>query len=143
MQQPFYSIQLNQSEQIAEIRIYGLIGKDERNEGNTAKQFVSDFQALEAAANTIHIRIKSPGRSVLDGLPIFNAIRASQKEVHTYVDGIAYSMGAMIALAGHTVHMASGSLLMLHNVSGMEFGNAKTLRKTAENRECKLNCVNG
>lgn len=132
MQKPFYSIQLNKLEQTAEIHIYGVIGEGNPNDHTFAKSFVRDFQEVEGAANTINIRINSPGGSVWDGLPIFNAICASQKKVHTYVDGIAYSMGAMIALAGHTVHMANGSLLMLHNVSGLEFGNAKSLRKSAE-----------
>ena len=132
MQQPFYSIQLNKPEQTAEIHIYGVIGEGNPNDNTFAKTFVRDFQKVEGSANTINIRINSPGGSVWDGLPIFNAICASQKKVHTYVDGIAYSMGAMIALAGHTVHMASGSLLMLHNVSGLEFGNAKSLRKSAD-----------
>ena len=132
MRTPFYSIQLNKPEQTAEIHIYGVIGEGNPNDDTFAKSFVRDFQEIEGSANTINIRINSPGGSVWDGLPMFNAIRASKKEVHTYVDGIAYSMGAMIALAGHTVHMASGSLLMLHNVSGLAFGNAKSLRKSAE-----------
>lgn len=124
MQKPFYSI----AEKTAEILIYGVIG----GEGNSAKQFVTDFQALEASADTIHVRINSPGGSVWDGLPIFNAMCASQKKVYTYDDGIAGSMGGMFLLAGHRAHMAQGSLLMLHNVSGGEFGNAQTLRKTAD-----------
>ncbi len=132
MQRPFYSINLNKSKQIAEILIYGVIGEEVGVEGNSAKQFVVDFQALESTADRINIRINSPGGSVWDGLPIFNAICASQREVHTYIDGIAFSMGAMIALAGHTIHMASGSLLMIHNVSGVEFGNAHNFREMAD-----------
>lgn len=36
--------------------------------------------------------------------------------MHTYVDGIAYSIGVMISLTGKTVHATKGSLLMLHKV---------------------------
>lgn len=132
MSKPFYSIISNTVEQVAEILIYGLIGQDLSGEGNAAKSFLKDFQELERTAKRIHIRINSPGGSVWEGLPIFNAIRASKAEVHTYVDGIAYSMAAMITLAGHQIHMAKGSLLMLHNVSTGEYGNAEKMRKAAD-----------
>ncbi|MFN8406782.1 MAG: Clp protease ClpP [Sphingobacteriaceae bacterium] len=131
MQRPFYSIISNQAEQVAEILIYGLIGEHPLGEGNAAKFFLKDFQEVEKTAKRIHIRINSPGGSVWEGLPIFNAIRASKSEVHTYIDGIAFSMAAVIALAGHKIHMAQGSLFMLHNVSGGEYGNAEKMRKAA------------
>lgn len=110
--------------------IYGIIG--DNWEGTVAKQFVRDFKRLEETNSRIDVHINGPGGSLWDGLPIFNVIKASKKETHTYVDGIAFSMSAMIALAGDVVHMAKGSLLMLHNVSGMAWGNSKVLRDQAD-----------
>lgn len=131
MRKPFNTIKfnLNQADRTAEIFIYGIIGQDM---GLDAKQWVDNFQALEASADRINVRINSPGGSVWDGLPIFNAICASQKDVHTYNDGIAFSMSGMIGLAGRTVHSAQAALWMLHNVSSGEFGNAQNFRKIAD-----------
>lgn len=132
MRKPFYSVVSNKADKAARINIYGVIGPDWWGEGNEAKGFIKELTTLENQYDRINIHINSPGGSIWDGLPIFNAIRASQKEIHTYVDGIAFSMGAIIALAGHTVHAAKGSLLMLHNASGASWGNAKDLRLSAD-----------
>lgn len=113
------------------IFIYGVIGSD----GVSAEAFVLEFQKLEQAGHPIHVHINSPGGSVWDGLAIFTTIKSSKVPVYTHVDGIAYSMAAMIALAGHRVHMAQGSLLMLHNVSTSEYGHAQKLRQTADEVE--------
>src|SRR5690606_26734200 len=69
-----------------------------------------------------------------EGLAIANAIKSSKKNVHTYVDGIAYSMAAIITLAAPLgkAHMAKGSLLMLHSASTYAYGNAEELRETAD-----------
>ncbi len=116
-----------------EIYIYGIIGADWwTDQGNTAKSFLRDFKQLEEKYNTIHVHINSPGGSVFEGLPIANAIRASKRDVHTWVDGIAFSMGAIIAIAGKTVHIASNGMMMLHNASTPAWGNAKELRDAAE-----------
>jgi len=132
MKKPFYSIVNNKSDQKGRIDIYGVIGPDWWGEGNEAKKFIRDLSILENQFERIDIHINSPGGSIWDGLPIFNAIRASKKDIHTYVDGIALSMGAMIALAGHTVHAAKGSIMMLHNASGAAWGNSKQMRSTAD-----------
>lgn len=111
----------------SKIFIYGVIGSD----GVTAESFVQQFQQLEQTGDPISIHINSPGGSVWDGLAIFTTIKSSKVPVYTYVDGIAYSMAGMIALSGHRVYMAQGSLLMLHNVSASEYGHAQKLRQTA------------
>src|SRR5690606_27365480 len=92
------------------------------------------FNELEDIHDRINVHINSPGGSVWDMLPIFNAIKSSKKEVHTYVDGIAFSAGAMILLAAKkgNVHMAKGSLMMLHAVSTGRYGNARAFRREAE-----------
>jgi ATP-dependent Clp protease protease subunit len=132
MKKPFFSVVSNKSDSIGRINIYGVIGPDWWGEGNEAKSFVRELNYLESKFDRIDIHINSPGGSIWDGLPIFNAIRASQKDIHTYVDGIAFSMGAIIALAGHTVHAAKGSLMMLHNASGASWGHANDMRSSAD-----------
>lgn len=132
MKRPFFEVVNAKAGEAGRINIYGVIGPwwDETN----AQSFIRAFSALEKEHERINIHINSPGGSVWEGLPIFNTIKASKKEVHTYNDGIAYSMGAMILLAAHKgrVHAAKGSLTMLHNVSTWSYGNARKLRKDAD-----------
>ncbi len=96
---------------------------------NTATEFVTAFKNLEKEFDTIHIRINSPGGSMFEGLPIYNVIASSTKEVHTWNDGVAASMGAVVLLAAKKdrIHAAKNSLLMIHAASLWGGGNAKQL----------------
>lgn len=129
---PFYNFKAV-SETETDLLIYGVIGSDWYDEGNTAKQFVKDFKAAEEKYKRINIRINSPGGIVSEGLPMFNAIAQSKAEVHTYNDGIAYSMGAIILLAAPkgNVHAAKNSLVLLHAPLSCSCGNARDLRTVA------------
>ena len=66
------------------------------------------------------------------GNAIISAIRNSSVEIHTYNDGLAASMSADIWLSAPNRHMASNAILMIHAAIGLEWGNAKQLRKAAE-----------
>jgi ATP-dependent Clp protease, protease subunit len=117
----------------ADIYIYGLIGYSWYDENSwDAVSFVKEFNRVAASCDRINIHINSPGGVIDEGLPIFNAINSSNKDTHTYIDGIAYSMGAIIALAGKTVHAAKNSLMLFHNASGWAMGNAQDFRETAD-----------
>lgn len=117
---------------IGKINIYGLIS-DWYDDVN-ARDFLAAFNALEMTCNRINIHVNSPGGSVWEGLPIANAIKSSKVDVHVYVDGIAFSMAAIIAISAKkgNVHMAKGSLLMIHAASMFGYGNAEQLKKAAE-----------
>jgi ATP-dependent Clp endopeptidase proteolytic subunit ClpP len=117
-----------------DIFIYGMIGESWFSDGSetVASRFVPEFKDLETKYDRINVRINSPGGSVWDGLPVFNVISQSEKDVHTYVDGIAYSMAAIILLAGKTVHAAKNSLILLHSPLSIAWGNAKDLRSVAD-----------
>jgi ATP-dependent protease ClpP protease subunit len=117
----------------AELYIYGPIGYSWWDENSwDAASFVKEFNRVSASCDRINIHINSPGGIIDEGLPIFNVINSSEKETHTYIDGIAYSMGAIIALAGKTVHAAKNSLILFHNASGWAMGNAQDFRETAD-----------
>lgn len=114
----------------AEILIYGDIGESWWAETTTAAQFVRDINALDV--DTITVRINSVGGSVPDGLAIYNAIRRHKASVTTEVDGMAFSIASLIAMAGDTVQMADNALLMIHAPWTYAAGNAAQLRETAE-----------
>jgi ATP-dependent Clp protease, protease subunit len=119
----------------AEILIYDIIGRDFwSGEGVTASDFRKSFKALEdnSEVESIDIRINSPGGSVFDGIAIYNVIKQSKKPVNTYVDGIAYSMAGIIALAGNKVYASKNATILIHNCLGGARGNARDLRQTIE-----------
>lgn len=86
----------------------------------------------------IKIFINSPGGDVTDGYALMDAIAMSKTPVHTIGIGIAYSMGAMILLAGHKRIMFPKASLMLHEGSASLFGDATKVKDTMKFYEKQL-----
>ena len=127
----FFNVVAKNSNDV-DIFIYGPIGyggwyEDSRD----ALEFVNEFKSLEKKYDRINIHINSAGGIISEGLPMYNVINQSEKDTHSYNDGIAYSMGAVILSAAKTRHTAKNALLLVHNASGGAWGNAKELRETA------------
>ncbi|MDP5211063.1 head maturation protease, ClpP-related [Microbulbifer sp. 2205BS26-8] len=110
----------------AEVYIYDYIGYY----GVEAKAFIDALNALDA--DEIHLRLNTPGGSVFDGNAIYNALKRHKATITTYIDGLAASMGSIIALAGERVIMADNAMYMIHNPWTSAYGDARELRKTAD-----------
>lgn len=115
----------------AEILIYEAIGASFFEDGITAKQFAQDLAAI-GDVRRIDVRINSPGGSVNDGLAIYNALVAHPATVVAHVDGIAFSMASVVAMAAQTVTMAENALMMIHNPRWVAEGDAREMRRTAD-----------
>lgn len=113
----------------AEIWLYDEIGKSWFDDGVTAKEFITELNAI--TARQIDLRINSPGGQVFEGAAIYNAIKRHPAEITAYIDGIAASIASVIALAGQKLVMADNALFMMHNPSGLAFGTAQDMRDTA------------
>ena len=111
----------------AEISIYEEIGFW----GVTAKEFADELNSL-LGINNIDLRLNTPGGSVFDGMAIYNLLKQHQAQITVYVDGLAASMGSVIAMAGDLIVMPENSLLMIHNPWTLASGDAEELRKNAE-----------
>ncbi|MFG2913348.1 head maturation protease, ClpP-related [Kitasatospora sp. NPDC048298] len=98
--------------------------------GVTASDFVRELSAVNASQIDVHIN--SPGGEIFEGIAIANALRAHAATVVTYVDSLAASIASVIALAGDRVVMAPNSQLMIHDGSGICFGNAADMREMAD-----------
>tara|TARA_R100000963_G_C4644705_1_gene108638 strand:- start:2797 stop:3867 length:1071 start_codon:yes stop_codon:yes gene_type:complete len=93
-----------------EILIYGPIGSSV-----TARDVVRQFQ--EARGDDVLLRIHSEGGSVLEGEAILNAIRQHDATVFGQIDGMAFSMAAIIALeVRDNLTMPEDGWIMLHDV---------------------------
>lgn len=115
----------------SEIFIFGDIGESWFGESVTAKQFVDELAALDTAL-PLTIRINSIGGSVIDGLAIYNAIKRHAGHVTVSVEGLAASIGSLIAMAGDVVEMAANARLMVHAPWGSARGNAQLMRQYAD-----------
>lgn len=119
-----------------QILIYGTIGYDFwTGRGLTAASFKKEFDEAVASGEDIEILINSPGGSVFEGISIYNTIVKNNANVTTIVDGIAYSMGAVIAMAGKKRKAYKNTSIMMHNCSGGAYGNANDLRGALEMME--------
>jgi ATP-dependent Clp protease protease subunit len=113
----------------SEIYIYDAIGDPEWGMIG-AMQVIDALKKMEGKRVTV--RINTPGGSVDEGIPMFNAMKRHQGGVNTVVDGIAASMGSYLMLAGENRTIARNAMVMIHNPMSLAIGNANDLRKTAD-----------
>ena len=113
----------------ARIFLYGEVGDGQRVD---SLRVVQELEELERQYTNIEIRINSNGGDVFSGMAIYNAIKSSKADIKIYIDSVAASIAAVIALCGRPLYMAKFSKLMMHNVSGSAYGNAAELIATAE-----------
>ncbi|MGV8831694.1 MAG: head maturation protease, ClpP-related [Devosia sp.] len=104
------------------ISIYGVIGEDIwSGEGFTAKRMAGALRSI--GKNAVTVNINSPGGDMFEGMAIYNLLREHKAAVTVKVIGIAASAASIIAMAGDTVQMGTGSVMMIHNGWGMVVGN--------------------
>ena len=114
---------------VSRILLYGDVGEGCRVD---SARVVAELMSIEAESSRIEVHINSRGGDVFHGMAIYNALAASKADITLYIDGIAASIAAVIALCGKPLYMARHAKLMLHAVSGGTYGTADELRQTAE-----------
>ena len=117
---------------VATLLLYGDIGDGFPVESG---RIVSELLSLESSYDKIDVRINSRGGDVFSGMAIYNTLRQSKSDITIYIDGVAASIAAIIALCGKPLYMSPYAKLMLHSVSGGTWGNASALRQTADQME--------
>ncbi len=103
------------------------------------------FLESENSEQEISMYINSPGGSVYDGLAVYDVMQYIKCPVHTYVTGMAASMGSFIAQAGEPGHryLMPRAITMIHQpssgtrgkVSDMEIDLHESLRIKKEMTE--------
>ncbi|WP_238458131.1 head maturation protease, ClpP-related [Alkalihalobacterium alkalinitrilicum] len=117
---------------VADIFIYGDIVRYQWDDTDTtASSFKEDLDNL-GDVSTINLYINSPGGSVFEGVAIHNMLKRHKAKVNVHVDALAASIASVIAMAGDTIFMPKNSMLMIHNPWTFAVGNAKDLRKAAD-----------
>lgn len=121
---PFHYELKNEASGEAEILLYGFIGKWEEFD---YPRFQNVFRAALQNNKNLTIRVHCGGGSVFEGLAIYDLIRSSDSHVKVYVEGMAASMGGIIALAGDEIVINENAFFMMHAVSGGTWGNKQDL----------------
>ena len=127
--------QMKATNNVAQIDIFGeIVGEKWFDEETSAVSFRDALKEL-GDVSTINLSINSGGGSVFDGIAIYNMLKSHKASVNVYVEGLAASIASVIAMAGDTITMRSGSMLMIHRPFTVLQGNAEEMRKAAETLE--------
>ncbi len=105
--------------------------------GITAAQFIEEVHAGLVEGAELRVHINSPGGAVREGLAIYYFLKRLPK-VTTIVEGVAASMASTVFMAGSNRIMPESTMLMVHDAWMQTQGDAKELRKQADDLE-KLN----
>lgn len=120
----------NQNE--ADVFIFGEIVSFKWDDTDTtAASFQKDLKEL-GEVSQINLHINSPGGSVFEGIAIGNMLRQHKARVVAHVDALAASIASVIVASCDEVIMPENSMLMIHNPWTISMGNAKELRKQAD-----------
>ena len=104
----------------------------EEVESETGAKYIADLIASAGDVKLINVHINSYGGYVDQALAIYTQLTSSAANVTVYIDGVACSAASLIAMAGNKVVMSKCSLMMIHNAWTCACGNAKELRKIAD-----------
>jgi len=121
----FYALEKSDNGE-ATIHLYDEVGAF----GSGSKEFLADLAKLDGLH--IHLRINSPGGSVVEGTAIYNALRRHKGGLTVHIDALAASMASVIAMAGAPVYIADNALLMIHNPWTVSAGDSEQLRREAD-----------
>ena len=97
----------------------------------SAKYFRDKLSEIPADA-VINLYINSNGGEVKEGVGIYNQLKRHGAKVNGIVDGNAYSVAFLILMACDHKTMNLGTSALVHNMWTIVAGNAKTLRKEAD-----------
>lgn len=97
----------------------------------SAKYFRDQLEEIPNTA-TIELHINSNGGSVKEGVAIYTQLKQKECKKVGYVDGVAYSVAFLILQACDERIMGLGTSALVHNMWMSVEGNAKELRKAAD-----------
>lgn len=93
---------------------------------------VIDAIAQAGDAETLNVYINSPGGDVFEGRAIMAALGRFQGKTVAHIDSLCASAATSIALACNEIRMSDGAFFMIHNASGLVWGDKSAMRETAD-----------
>lgn len=115
----------------SKLTLSGSVGDDWFGDAFTYSDVVLALAAVEDdAALTVHVN--SGGGIATEGAAIHALLAGRTGRTDIVIEGIAASAASLIAMAGETVSMAEGALMMIHDPSGMTWGTSADHAKQIE-----------
>lgn len=103
---------------VVELYIYDRIGLDPWTEQGIDPRDVVAALKQHKQASELHVRLNTPGGSVMDATTIYNHLHEHPARVTTKIDGAAWSAGSFLAMVGDEIEMAKNASMMLHPARG-------------------------
>ena len=129
MSEKFYSLEKNGN--ALDVYIFGEITSNPWFDGDVSEHSIIS-QIAGADVDRIDVHLSSYGGEVKCGVAIYNALKAHKAKVRTIADSLVCSVASVIFMAGDERIMKKASALMVHNAWVETWGNAKELRKAAD-----------
>ena len=127
----WYNIQESKSKK--DKRYYDVFILDEIGGfGISAREFIKELSQIDA--DVINLHIDSVGGSILDGIAMYNYLRAKDAQVDVYIGGLAGSIASIIILAGDNVYIPENGSVFTHlpMLGGIDYPNRKDLENGIE-----------
>ncbi|MBA3588295.1 head maturation protease, ClpP-related [Methylibium sp.] len=112
----------------AALYIYDVISPD----WGVSAMSVIDAIAQAGDAKVLNVHINSPGGDVFEGRAIMAALSRFEGKTVAHIDSLCASAATSIALACSEVEMSEGAFFMIHNASGLVWGDKSAMRDTAD-----------
>lgn len=126
----------------AVMMLTGMVSFFNGEQSFSASKFIKDFNALKENNTHIHIDIVNLyGGSITEGIPVYNHIKetaeAGDIKITGKIDGLAASMGSIIAMGipVENLEMGNYARLMNHRAKGGGYGTADEVRNAANTIE--------
>ncbi|UFW80015.1 head maturation protease, ClpP-related [Rhizobium sp. SU303] len=116
------------------LRLSGYVGDYFFEDGFTSSDVVLALAQIEDDDELV-VHINSGGGIASEGAAIHALLSARSGTTDVVVEGIAASAASLIAMAGETVTMSAGAVMMIHDPSGYTFGTSQDHSKTIEGLE--------
>lgn len=107
----------------------------EYEKSETSAKFMRDQLDQIGNGTDIELHINSAGGDVSEGVAIYNLLRQKAQagnKIRAFIDGMAYSVAMVIAMAADEIHMGLGTSMLLHYPWMLCAGNADELRNYAD-----------
>ena len=107
----------------------------EYEESETSAKYMRNQLEQIGSGVDIELHINSAGGEVSEGVAIYNLLKQksqSGNKIRAFIDGMAYSVAMVIAMAADEIHMGLGTSMLLHYPWMWCAGNADELRNYAK-----------
>ncbi|MBQ9328936.1 MAG: Clp protease ClpP [Solobacterium sp.] len=104
-------------------------------ESETSAKYMRGQLDQIGQGSDIELHINSAGGEVAEGVAIYNLLKQKAQDGHKiigFIDGMAYSVAMVIAMACDEIHMGLGTSMLLHYPWMRASGNADELRAYAD-----------